>query len=338
MTGGRPAANHPLVSVVVPALNCAAEVGGFLDAMRRQSYPSNRFELIVADNGSSDDTVARLKAGGVKHVVRLERGRSRALNAGLQMARGEIICTTDMSCRPHSDWVARVVECFDDPSVGCVAGEIKLLRTHWNLAIRFQARSNYMSPMHAASRRTLPFLPFADGANASFRRAVFDEIGPFDETFIKGADVEICYRMLVATRYKLVFCRDALVEETGEPSLAALLKQRFRIAMGARLLQAKYPEFYRSQGSANRLKRAYWAFARSARRLREGAGKGSLPRWDDVEDATVKLLMSWAQSAGGRYARWYLARRNIQPTPVDAVKMRAFAASMASLHDRVLIR
>jgi cellulose synthase/poly-beta-1,6-N-acetylglucosamine synthase-like glycosyltransferase len=325
----------PFVSVVVPALNCADEVDGFVASMRTQSYPQDRFEIIVADNGSSDCTVARLKANAIRYVVRPERGRSRALNAGLQVARGEIICTTDMSCRAEPDWIRAIVECFEDPLVGCVAGEIHLVPTHSNLAMRFQRRSNYMSPMHAASRTTLPFLPFADGANASFRRAVFEAIGPFDETFIKAADVEICYRMLVVTQYRLAFCRKAAVAETGEPTLGALLKQRFRMGVGSNLLEARFPDFYRRPRSGNALKQAYWRLDRAARRIAQAGA--CPPRREDVEDATVRTLMSWAQSMGRRYGRWYLKRRNIHPGPVDAGKVRDFIANIGSLKERVVV-
>jgi cellulose synthase/poly-beta-1,6-N-acetylglucosamine synthase-like glycosyltransferase len=328
----------PLVSVVVPALNCGAEVDGFLSSIWQQSYPQDRFEIIVADNGSSDDTVARLKASSINHVVRLERGRSRALNAGLQVARGDIVCTTDMSCRPERDWIRKIVECFEHPSVGCVAGEIHLLPTHSNLAMRFQARTKYMSPLYAASRTTLPFLPFADGANASFRRTVFDEIGPFDETFIKAADVEICYRMFAVTNYKIVFCRQAVVAETGEPTLAALLKQRFRIGIGSNLLEAKYPEFYRRGISGNALKRSYWKLARATQKLAQTLSNGRLPRKEDLEDAAVRMLMSWSQALGRHYGRWYLKRRNIRPTPLEPGKVRDFIANIGSLKERVVTR
>lgn len=336
MSGLPRGSRYPLVSVVVPALNCAADVDGFVAAMRRQDYPHDRFEIVVGDNGSDDATVERLKANSIRHVIRRERGRSRALNAGLQIARGEIVCTTDMSCRPQPGWIARVVECFEDASVGCVAGEIRLEPGHLNLALRYQARSNYMSPMHAASRRSLPFLPFADGANASFRRAVFDEIGPFDETFIKGADVEICYRMLVATRHKIVFCERAVVTEAGEPTLAALLRQRFRIGMGANLLKAKYPELYADAAPGNVLRRSYWSLARAARELAQAIG--GPPRKDRLEDALVRTLMSCSQRLGRHYGRWYLRRRDIRPVQLERSMLRDFIANMDSLEQRVLVR
>lgn len=71
----------PFVSVVIPTLNSAHEVDACITALRAQDYPVSRFEIIVADNGSTDGSTERLEKLGVKVVVRLERGRSRALNA-----------------------------------------------------------------------------------------------------------------------------------------------------------------------------------------------------------------------------------------------------------------
>ena len=167
------------------------------------------------------------------------------MNTGVKAARGEIILTTDLSCRAVENWISTVVETFSDhPKAGCVAGDIKLLRMTEGVVIDFQECNNYMSPMLALKRTTLPFMPFADGANASFRKCVFDEIGGFEESFLKAADVEICYRMFVLTDYTLVFNRSAIMWEPGEPSLRALLHQRFRMGIGWNLLQMKYPVLF----------------------------------------------------------------------------------------------
>jgi len=327
----------PFVSVVIPALNCAGEVEGCIAALRAQGYPGNRFQIVVADNGSTDDTRAELERLNVSYAVRAQRGRSRALNAGIALARGELILTTDMSCRPRKDWIANVVRCFEDPSVGCVAGDIHLLPSGSNLALRYQQRSGYMSPMLALSRRQLPFLPFADGANASFRRAVFDAIGGFDESFFKAADVEICYRLLVLTDYRIVFCPDCVVDETGEPDLRALLKQRFRMGMGSNLMRAKYPGFYRRPRQAGWLRRQYW---QAAGRLRGAAHfVGRLAGADGAarEDALVRWLMGLWQGYGERYGRRYLRRQAAQPLPLDPAAVARFVARIDTLGQRVVL-
>lgn len=328
----------PLASVVIPALNCVGEVDACIAALRAQDYPADRYEIIVADNGSTDGTAERAEKLGVKVVVRPERGRSRALNAGLAAAQGSLILTTDMSCMARTNWVSMVAACFAEPNVGCVAGEIEMIPSGDNLALRFQARNNYMSPLHALSRRQLPYLPFADGANASFRRAVFDEIGGFEESFFKGADVEICYRMLVLTDYKLFFCPDCVTAETGEPNLRALLRQRFRIGVGANLMRSRFPDFYTQSETRASFNKLYWSTRENLAGLAQfmaSVVKGDRP---SVEDAIVRFLMRRAQSRGIRHSTRYLQQQPVRPKPLSSKHLKDFKTRIDSLDERVLLR
>jgi cellulose synthase/poly-beta-1,6-N-acetylglucosamine synthase-like glycosyltransferase len=331
----------PYVSVVIPALNCRDDIEDCLAALEKQDYPRDRFEVIVADNGSTDGTREYLANSWAKLCLCPERGRARALNAGLGLASGEIICTTDMSCRAEAGWIRTIVEDFADPAVGCVAGEIKMLKTPLhNRVIDFQQRTNYMSPMLALKRKVLPFLPFADGANASFRRKVFDEIGGFEASFIKAADVEICYRLFALTDYKILFDYRALMWEPGEPTLGALLHQRFRMGIGWNLMRMKYPLLY-AERRGRSVKEGYWSF-RSAvgeigmllvGNLRALFGQDRAAN----DDANIRFLMSRMQSIGRVYGRRHLRRRGIAPTPLEAqAQLRLMQAG--GVADRVIVR
>lgn len=320
-----------MVSVVIPLLNAVGDIPPCIAALRKQTYPSDRFEIIVADNGSSDGSQAALEKCGVRWVERAERGRAKALNAGLGIARGDIVCTTDISCIAEPQWIEQVVSTFrNNPDVGCVAGEIKQLPGRDNSAVRYQARTGYMSPMRALKRDRLPFLPFADGANASFRRQVFDQIGPFEETFYKGADVEICYRMLILTRYKIAFNRLAIVWEAGEPNLAALVKQRYRIGLGTPLMELKYPQLYSARRDAPALKSRYWAMRAGLHRFARIAGghlKGVVDRaaHERAMDESLALVLGLAQQYGRWRGRSYVHTGAI-PTPVEPRKIAEFMA------------
>ena len=330
----------PFASVVIPALNCIQEADDCIAALQAQDYPADRFEIIVVDNGSDDGTAERVQALGV-HLERMpEKGRSKAQNAGLKAARGEIILTTDMGCIARPDWISNVVACFRDPAVGCVAGDITMLPTEDNMALRYQARKRYMSPLHALSRRKLPFLPFADGANSSFRRAVFDEIGGFESSFFKAADVEICYRILVLTEWKIVFCPDCLMQEAGEPDLKTLQHQRYRMGMGSHLLRARFPAFYEQveDDSNAGLRERYWAWRE--RMGNAGRWLGALLTLDRayLEDSLVEWLMARARQRGERDGAAHLDRQAVQPEPIDDARLRTFMARMDRLDERVLLR
>lgn len=341
MADNLPASEPPFVSVVVPALNCAGDIDGFAAAMRAQTYPADRFEVIVVDNGSSDGTLERARAAGFTALLRPERGRTKALNTGIAAARGDYILTTDLSCRAVPDWIRCIVNTFAaHPRAGCVGGEIKLLRTARNEVIDFQERSNYMSPLLALERTRLPFMPFADGANASFRREVFELIGGFEERFVKAGDVEICYRMLVLSDYELVFNRAALMHEPGEPSLRALLHQRFRMGIGWNLMRMKYPALYAigARGPFD-ARRAWWAARETLERagtllaLNTGALFGRSR--DAAIDADIRQLMSWMQWYGREHGRRWLEREGIHPEPINRERLAAFIARPDPLAGRI---
>jgi cellulose synthase/poly-beta-1,6-N-acetylglucosamine synthase-like glycosyltransferase len=219
-----------------------------------------------------------------------------------------------------------------------VAGEIKLLRTTGGAVIDFQERSNYMSPLLALDRTRLPFMPFADGANASFRKCVFDEIGGFEESFVKAADVEICYRMFVLTDYTLVFNRSALMWEPGEPSLGALLHQRFRMGIGWNLLRMKYPALYEVKKQPFNFRQMWWKVrgrvGRAHKLVTLNLGWAFGQNCAAAIDANIRQLMSWYQWYGRHYGRWWLAQQGIHPEPVDAARLQRFMASKDPLHGR----
>lgn len=332
--------SQPFVSIVIPVLNCAADVDECIQALRGQNYPQDRYEIIVVDNGSTDDTVERLRAAGIEPVHRSERGRSKALNAGLELARGEIICSTDISCRPERNWIAEIVRSFEDAAVGCVAGEIKALKPGDNAAVRFQERHDYMSPMAARKRLNPPFLPYADGANASFRRELFEMIGPFEESFFKGADVEICYRMFFLTDFKMVFNPRAVVWEPCEADFGALLHQRFRIGVSNILFRRRFPGLFQNKKGLS-LRGMYW-WLRSRMNIKDSmiglwvlAAVGKKDR-EIALDASIRWLMGISQGLGRWYGRWLLRRSEIRPTPLHRASIRDYRSGKLDITPRVV--
>ena len=102
---------NPSISVIIATRNRSESLARLLKSLTEQ-FNAPPFEVIIGDNGSSDDTtnvIERAKTSLKIHSVREDRpGKSRALNAALKLARGDLIVFTDDDVQPYPDWLAQM--------------------------------------------------------------------------------------------------------------------------------------------------------------------------------------------------------------------------------------
>src|SRR5689334_9252898 len=101
--------NELRASVVIPARNAARTLPATLAALRGQTYPADRLEVIVVDDGSADATGEVAAAGGARVLRQAPAGPAAARNRGAAAATGEIILFTDADCTPAPTWVERML-------------------------------------------------------------------------------------------------------------------------------------------------------------------------------------------------------------------------------------
>ena len=120
----------PDVSVIICTHNRRARLLRACAALSHQAYPPGRFELIVVDNASEDDTAEaidqfrRASPFACRRIAEPALGKSRALNAGAAAARGALLAFTDDDCEPQPAWLAALTEPFGDPTTGVVGGPV----------------------------------------------------------------------------------------------------------------------------------------------------------------------------------------------------------------------
>lgn len=194
----------PFVSVIIPVFNDSDRLDLCLTALDRQTYPRDRYEVIVVDNGSQDEPA--LAEVAARHPVRLSRetkpGSYCARNHGLSLATGEIVAFTDADCIPTQDWLEQGVKCLQSlPNCGLVAGRIELFyRDPQHLTPVELYESICAFPQQVYVARGLGGVT----ANLFTTKAVIERVGRFNETIKSTGDLEWGQRV-ASMRYKQVY-------------------------------------------------------------------------------------------------------------------------------------
>ena len=182
-------------SIVIATYNRATELRDTLNSVAEQRT-SAAWEVVVVDNNSSDDTATVITAAAesfpvpLRYVHEAVQGRSAALNAGIHHASGEIIVTTDDDVRVEPDWLDRAGAALARLSCDYVGGRV--------LPIWRGARPDWLADRPGPHWAVLALLDYGDapleittrmplGVNMAFRRAVFDQVGGWDQSIGRKA-------------------------------------------------------------------------------------------------------------------------------------------------------
>jgi len=220
----RPAA-APQVSVVIPALNAAGTLAVQLAALGRQRT-TRSFEVIVADNGSSDrtaDVVASFlnDVPGLRLVDASARtGSNVARNTGTAAARGDYVLLCDADDEVAEDWLEALAAGLDHADA--VGGRLERVKLNADYIARFgQAWGQ------PGITTQLGFLPRPIAANAGFRRSVWVELGGFREDYVRGGTETEFYWRLQLAGHTLVDVPDAVVHYRLRASFRRSVRQMY---------------------------------------------------------------------------------------------------------------
>ena len=303
----------PFVSVIVGARNSEGTIGPCLESLLAQDYPKDRYEMLIVDNDSTDDTAARIKAHPVTYVFE-DRGHSAAWarNRGLCLARGEIIAFTDADCVAALDWLRLGVAAFASPAIGCVAGEI-VAYPPVTIAERYAESRQALSQRYAL---TESFKPYAQTASAFYRGEALRRIGPFDTSLVIVEDADLGWRMQEALGLTVVFCPEAVVHHKHRATVRELLRQRMGYGFSAVQIYRKY----RAAMGPWTLRHTAWdalALARKIARCATASVRGAIEGmrgrrdWDPALFAALDVASHVAYKVGRlkgslKYRVWYV--------------------------------
>ncbi|MBE9041448.1 glycosyltransferase family 2 protein [Oscillatoriales cyanobacterium LEGE 11467] len=223
--------HEPKVSVVIPVYNDSGRLTRCLEALDRQTYRRDRYEVIVVDNGSEDAAAVEALAGRFGAIFSWEStpGSYAARNRGISVATGEVIAFTDADCIPAADWIERGVSCLQrHPDCGLVAGNIEL----------FFQNPDRLTPVELFEKVTaFTQRQFVEGdrygatANLFVRRSIFDRVGNFRVGLKSSGDREWGQRVH-SFGYPLVYASDVRVSHPARSTFGELYARTRRIAGG----------------------------------------------------------------------------------------------------------
>jgi GT2 family glycosyltransferase len=232
----------PKVSVVVCSCNGAQTIAETLAALEDLEYPD--YEIIVIDDGSSDQTSAIANKHNVRLIRTENNGLSVARNHGLAAATGEIIAYIDDDAYPDPYWLTYLAAAFLRTEHAGIGGPNFAVPADG--AIADCVANAPGGPIHVLlSDGLAEHIP---GCNMAFRREKLSAIGGFDPRFrVAGDDVDICWR-LQERGWTLGFAPSAVVWHHRRNSIKRYLKQQFGYAKAEALLAEKWPAKYNSAG------------------------------------------------------------------------------------------
>jgi glycosyltransferase involved in cell wall biosynthesis len=255
----------PFVSIIVPVYNGSRTIDALLVSLLALDYPADRYEILIVDNRSSDDTRERVARYPVTLLEETEIQSSYAArNRGVEAATGEILAFTDADCVVEPAWLKQLLVNHKESHWAGFAGRTKAYPSG-NLIARYCTHARVLD----LSRQQESFFQ-ADGmgerlcrwisaldyspdillptnlmnpltVNVAYRRIVFEKIGHFDYEMVPGGgDFDLAWRLQTQTDWRIAVVPDAIVYHQHRTKLADLMSMYRRYGGGYAVLALKY--------------------------------------------------------------------------------------------------
>jgi glycosyltransferase involved in cell wall biosynthesis len=205
----------PLVSVIIPVWNCARYLARALDSVRDQRYPPDRLEIILVDDGSTDDTPAiaadyAARDDRIKVLRQANAGPAAARNRAIRASSGSLIAFLDADDTWASDkLVEQAALCAADPQVGLVHCGVRFVDAN-GAPVRNWMRQTRIARGDILLDFVCDF--FLITSAVMVPRRCLDEVGLFDESLRVGEDNDLFLRLLA--RYRVECVDSALLNRT----------------------------------------------------------------------------------------------------------------------------
>ena len=200
--------SYPFVSVIIPIYNNARGLSRVLGALQEQTYPCNRYEILVIDNGSDDNFIDVIKQYPDVRLLCEHRHKGSpysARNRGIEQAFGDILVFLDSTCFPVNNWLYEGIHCMMQAKADLLGGNIK-----FDFPDKVKMHHIYESLMTIRVKESIEKKQAMIGGNLFVKKQVFDALGKFPEGLRSGGDIRWT-SMATQRGFHLVYGEHALV-------------------------------------------------------------------------------------------------------------------------------
>lgn len=237
-----PEFNWPSFTVVVCSYNGSRTIKQTLERLVVQDYPN--YEVIVVNDGSTDDTGAIAQSFPVTLISTENKGLSSARNTGYLAGSGELVAYIDDDAYPESTWLRYLALAFDQQDVAGVGGPN--LPVPGDTLVADCVSNAPGGPMEVMLSDTIA--EHIPGCNMSFRRTALDHIGGFDPQFrAAGDDVDLCWRIQQQVG-DIGFQPAAFNWHRRRNTVSGYWKQQRGYGKAESMLECKWPDKYNTAG------------------------------------------------------------------------------------------
>jgi cellulose synthase/poly-beta-1,6-N-acetylglucosamine synthase-like glycosyltransferase len=228
------------ISVIVAARNEEEALPRLLKALAAQCYPKNLLEIVIVDDFSTDATqkaVQPFLSDAVKMIQpNVDAGKSskkRAIESGVQIAKGELLLITDADCIPAPQWVAVMEGFYKQTGAVFIAAPVKFTHNHSLLQI-FQTIDFMTLQGITAASVGARFHSMCNGANLAYTKEAFIAVNGFEgiDKVASGDDMLLMHKIWKGNKDKVLYLKnkEAIVTTSPMPTWKEFIKQRQRWA------------------------------------------------------------------------------------------------------------
>jgi len=237
------------ISVIIPVRNEEKNIEGLINSLNEQTYPKDLYQVVVVDDFSEDNTWQLLQSiqlnelfiTGIKMAdrpaVATTAPKKKAIEAGIGVAGGKLIVTTDADCRFHKEWLATIASFYESTGAKFIAAPVKITTPTINLLSIFQSLDFLTLQGITAASVYRKFHSMCNGANLAYEKDAFYAVDGFEsiDHIASGDDMLLMHKIFRKYPDRVFYLKSktAIVETDPMHSWNEFFQQRIRWASKA---------------------------------------------------------------------------------------------------------